>query len=340
MESLLLLSLAVAEAEGPSRAYLQAVERYRRGDRAVATREVLPEEGLAELAALRRLERAARACGPCDASALFEAFPFEAAAMLHTDRGLSAIEERPSSGASELDRAGQILELIPDAGRRGRFEHRWLLAIGLELHRRMGWELALGFLDAATQRYPGDPDLLLARGSLLETLSRLQEAWRHADSTRDQLIAAEDCYRRVVAARPREHEARVRLARVLQRRGHMERSIPELETVLATADVGANERYLARLFLGAAHEAAGKLEKAVAAYEAAVGILPGCQAGHVALSQVLHRAGDRARSLAVLQAGLARAGRRPRSDPWWNYPWGRSDQAQNLLEALRREVSP
>src|SRR5207247_3381688 len=197
---------AAARAEGPSPVLLEAVERYRGGDPDVV-REAWPVERLRQdIAELKRWPRRA-------------SFPFEAAAMLYTDRDVEERnargdpEEVPSEPAPLLDAARQILELIPDPERRRRFDRPWLLAVALHLYRRGQWPLALRYMDLGLQRYPEDPRLLLARGSLLETqaaqdlqlvaLANLaaptrtrSEAALQQGAIRGELLQAESSYRR------------------------------------------------------------------------------------------------------------------------------------------------
>jgi tetratricopeptide (TPR) repeat protein len=339
---------AAARAQDPSPALLEAVERYRGGDPDVV-REAWPVERLRQdIAELKRWPRRA-------------SFPFEAGAMLYTDRDVeerdarSGPEEVPSQPAPLLDAARQILELIPDPERRRRFDRPWLLAVALHLYRRGQWPLALRYMDLGLRRYPEDPRFLLARGSLLETQaaqdllvsladlaaptqSRREAAWNQAGASRDQLLQAESCYRRALTADPGLVEARVRLGHVLHRRGQSEKAVPELEGVVAAADADPRMRYLAWLFLGAIREAEGRPRDAVPAYQAAIRLLPDSQAPYVALSHAFHRLGERAPSREALREGIAREGRRHEGDPWWGYPWGQSHEAEERLLALRQQA--
>ena len=319
----------------------QAVERYRQGDRNVV-RETWPGERLrGDIADLRRRQRRSSTCGECQERRSFETFPFEAAAMLLTERDVeernssAGPEETPSLPAPLVDAARQILELIPDPERRRRFERPWLLAVALHLFQRGQWPLALRYLDLGLQRYPEDPRFLLARGSLLETqgtlglrvasstdlaaatTSRRDMASKQAAWSRAEMTQAESCYRRALAADPGLFEARVRLGHVLQRMGQAEKAVPELEGVIAEPDADPHVRYLAWLFLGAIREAEGRPKDAVPAYQAAIGLLPDSQAAYVALSHAFHRLGERAASLESLRETLGRAGRRHGWDPWW-----------------------
>src|SRR6186713_917336 len=155
-----LLVATVTEAADPS-AYRDAIERYRRGDRYVAGETAWTAHVSDDIGQLKRLPA--------------ESFPFEAAAMLHTDRDIQEreaaeqAEEVAPDTAPHLDAARQILALIRDDERRRAFERPWFLAVTLHLYRRGQWSLALHYVDAALRRYEDDPLLLLTRGSLIES---------------------------------------------------------------------------------------------------------------------------------------------------------------------------
>jgi VWFA-related protein len=349
--------------EGPSwPVFLKAVERYRQGDRGVVRESWSAERLRTDIAELKRLLRISSTCGQCAERRYFEPFPFEAGAMLLTERDVEernsrpGMEEAPSLPAPLLDAAHQILELIPDPDRRQRFERPWLLAVALHLFQRGQWPQALRYMDLGLQRYPKDPRLLLARGSLLETQggqelelashadvggptqSHRDAAWKEAAASRALMAQAEDCYRRALAADPGLIEARVRLGRLLYRMGQPEKALPELKGVIAEPDADPRGRYLAWLFLGAIREAQGGSEDALLAYQAAIALLPDNQAAYVALSHAFHRLGESAASLESLRGALSRADRRHDWDPWWVYPWGQSHEVGGRLEALQQEA--
>jgi tetratricopeptide (TPR) repeat protein len=338
-----LLLAIVAEAADPS-AYRDAIERYRGGDRYVAGETAWTAHVSDEIGQLKRLPA--------------ESFPYEAAAMLHTDRD---IYERDAAGEAEevlpdtaphLDAARQILTLIPDDERRRAFERPWFLAVALHLYRRGQWPLALQYVDSALRRYPDDPLLLLARGSLIESEVAVDLpsansgafAWtpnREAGvfNRRSELYArlrdAEATYRRALRVMPDLVEARVRLGRVLHQRGEPSQAAEELAAAAAHPQADQATRYLAWLFLGAAREDEKRPREAVEAYRAAVAIVPESTVAAVALSHALHDAGDRGASQDVLRAALSGARRRRDWDAWWSYRWGRSHEAEARLEALR-----
>jgi tetratricopeptide (TPR) repeat protein len=341
-----LLLATVAEAADPS-AYRDAVERYRGGDRYVASETAWTAHVSDEIGQLKRL--------------MPESFPLEAAAMLHTDRDIlerdaaEPGEEVAPDNAPHLDAARQILALIRDDERRREFERPWFLAVTLHLYRRGQWPLALRYVDAALRRYEDDALLLLERGSLIESQialdppplladvlvrspSREAGALSRQADRQARLRDAEATYRRALRARPDLVEARVRLGRVLCQRGEPSQAAEELAAAAAHPRADQAMRYLASLFLGAAREAEKRPREAVEAYRTAVALGTESTVAAVALSHALHDAGDRGASQDVLRAALSGARGRREWDAWWSYRWGRSHEADAQLEALRKRA--
>ena len=342
-----LLVATVAEAAGPSATYRDAIERYRRGDRYVAGETAWTERVSDEIGQLKRLPA--------------EGFPYEAAAMLHTDRDIyerdaaEQAEEVAPDTAPHLDAARQILALIRDDERRRAFERPWFLAVTLHLYRRGQWPLALHYVDEALRRYEDDPLLLLARGSLIESQVAADLPSTKADvlvttsnretavfNRRSELYArlgdAEATYRRALRVMPDLVEARVRLGRVLHQRGDSSQAAAELAVAAAHPQADQATRYLAWLFLGAAREAEKRPPEAVEAYRAAVALDPESTVAAVALSHALHEAGERGAAQDVLRTALSGGRRRRDWDAWWNYRWGRSHEVEARLAALRQRA--
>ena len=343
----MLLLATVAEAAGPSATYRDAIERYRRGDRYVAGETAWTERVSDEIGQLKRLPA--------------EGFPYEAAAMLHTDRDIyerdaaEQAEEVAPDTAPQLDAARQILALIRDDERRRAFERPWFLAVALHLYRRGQWPLALHYLDVALRLYADDPLLLLARGSLIEsqtaldlppaladvlvmTPSREAGALRRWAEHQARLRDAEATYRRALRVMPDLVEARVRLGRVMYQRGDASQGAEELAAAAAHPQADQATRYLAWLFLGAAREAEKRPPEAVEAYRAAVALYPESTVAAVALSHALHEAGERGAAQDVLRTALSGGRRRRDWDAWWSYRWGRSHEVEARLAALRERA--
>jgi tetratricopeptide (TPR) repeat protein len=347
---------------GPSKWYRDLVERYLTGDREGAIAEEFPpEKALYEINAVARLVTAARRTPTGAVRHQLDTFSFPAAVLLHTDRAFAMLERYDPAFTAELELPPRLIAIMDEEPRRA-LEPRWVRATALELSHQAQWDLALTMLDPVLKRYPDDPLLLLAKGAVLESKSRLEREttveYQRVTSfglrrdrmnsgpreLRGRLQSAEACYRQALAARPELIQARVRLGRVLQLLDRGEDSIAELQAVVAAGGgagpPAARDLYLAHLFLGSAHETAGRLDRAAAEYEQAVRALPEGQAAAVALSHALHRLGRGSASVEALESGVAQAGRRQVLDPWWPYLAGEFEDPEALFADLRAGLTP
>jgi tetratricopeptide (TPR) repeat protein len=161
----------------------------------------------------------------------------------------------------------------------------------------------------------------------------------HVREVRDHLEKAHRALRSAVAAEPSHFEARLRLGRVAWRLGDTAEARSALEEILARP-ADAPTAFLAHLFLGRIDEDAGRLDDAARRYEAALALEAQAQSARLALSHVRLRLGDAAAARREVETATRPAGRRPKPDPFWLYPWGPSAGVEERLEALRREVSP
>lgn len=312
-------------------AYAALVERYRSGDHRGAVAEPLaPAQALEHASALKRLAESAQRCPSCEERVRYEAFPFEAAVLLHTDRGIERLDQRDPAGAAELEVASRLVAVMPPP-RRTAFEPRWLRAAALALSKRGQWDQALPLLDLGLRLYAGDARLHLAWGAVLESRAWIQ------DGAGADLSEAEKSYRAALALDPGLAQARVRLGRTLELLGRPKEAATELQAAVKAAR-SVPDQYLAHLFLGRARESAGDWTGSIAAYDEATRVEPDGQAAAVALSYALDRAGRRRESVEALRAGVARGGGRLEVDPWWPYLAGQCDDSDAMLEALRLEA--
>ena len=132
-------------------------------------------------------------------------------------------------------------------------------------------------------------------------------------------------------------EARVRLGRVMVERGYPDAAIAHLERARREAPDGFL-RYLAALFLGAAHAQKRAWEQAAECYRAALRQYPEAQAAYVGLGHALQAAGrpDEAggRCVAVFLETTAEP-HRPERDPWWVYFDAQTWQTGHRIEQMR-----
>jgi tetratricopeptide (TPR) repeat protein len=359
----LLLSLAfpvVATGQPTvlSPAYTAAVERYVSGDRegAVTAVYALAERELRkQVDTLRSLSKRARACAQCADSIAWREAPLPAALMLHTDASLRREEGRLPARAHESVAAALAQLMSDDDPARRAFARRWYLVAAGLAHADNRWEDALAWARRGLDAFPGAAELLLAIGSIEESVNLLAAPrllaelldpstsqaraglTRYRDA-RQGLERARRALRDALAAEPSLDEARLRLGRIAWRLGEPAEARAALDEVLLRTNAARGTAHLAHLFTGRLHEDAGRLEEAARAYEAALALDANGQAARIALSHVRLRLGDAAAARSEVAAALAPAGRRRHPDPFWVYAAGVTAGLEEQLEALRREA--
>jgi len=174
--------------------------------------------------------------------------------------------------------------------------------------------------------------------------SRSEPSW-HAPTSQQSLriptaertnAEAERLYRESLAIDSSLTEARVRLARLLDRRGRTEAAATELSTAIANQPQGA-VAYYAHLFAGRASQSLGRMDDASKHYQSARLLFPDAQSALLATSQF-------ALIRADIDGAMAQIDRLPSSapdlsaDPWWLYHLCAGRDADELLRALWSEV--
>jgi hypothetical protein len=175
------------------------------------------------------------------------------------------------------------------------FVRGWYSAAAARLQALVELRLLPALIARGLGLFPDDPDLLLARGSFVETRlalarvdaslaaivypSDVRQRWR------GELAEAERDYERAANAAGATREAAVRLARVRLLKEDAARARELLGGVLA-AETSGELRYLALLLRAAAAEQAGDRESAARDYEAAAAAFPGGQTALLALARV------------------------------------------------------
>jgi len=220
------------------------------------------------------------------------------------------------------------------------FVRRWYGAAVSRLQGLVELRLAPALVSRGLVRFPADPDLLLARGSLVETrlalaqvdaslasilyASDIRQRWR------DELSDAARDFEQVVRTAGSAGEAAVRLARVrLLQRLH-ERARDLLDRVLA-GDAAVELRYLALLFRAAAAEQSGDIQAAIRDYEAAAKSLPDAQTPMLALGRLADEHGRPEDARAWVERAL---GSRRAVDPWRRYIQGQSWRLGDRVASL------
>jgi tetratricopeptide (TPR) repeat protein len=143
---------------------------------------------------------------------------------------------------------------------------------------------------------------------------------------------AERLFRRTLAIEPSLVEARVRLARLLQLRGHHEEAAAELKPALA-ANPTRVVAFYAHLFAGRAAQALGHASEASGHYQEASALFPDAQSALLASSQQALLQSDVLATLAPLERLGARSAVFT-ADPWWQYHLCAGRDAEDLLKAL------
>ena len=250
----------------------------------------------------------------------------------------------------------RLLQVLEDASLVSGFRKTWHLAVAAHLQGRMELVRALEHAERSLERFPHDPDILIAAGALDELLASrhfspstpwLQVGFvQKADvarntallnrGRRDGLKRAEKMYRTALVVYPASAEAGLRLGRVLFLLGRPEAALVVLGDVSKRSG-DSRIRYLGSLFAGAIHGAASRWPQAIEAYREAAATGPFLSAG-IALSQALHASGDRDGAQEALDRALERDSRNERSDPWWDYPLGHWRQRHELIRQLREMI--
>ncbi len=216
-------------------------------------------------------------------------------------------------------------------------------------------------LERGRRLFPADAQLLMFSGAVHEAFSSplyqavLQDLLGHQDergSVRrpdsaheetpggeaEELRHAERYLRSALAADPLLVEARIRLGRVLGRRGRHHQAVGELKEA-STQVTDRQLRYYSELFLGAEEAALGRLDVARGCFERASALQPCAQAPVIALSDLARRSSGAAtagRTVALLAALPGNCDER--ADPWWAYHRASGRKHEELLAAVRALV--
>jgi tetratricopeptide (TPR) repeat protein len=204
-------------------------------------------------------------------------------------------------------------------------------------------------LARAQQRFPQDPFVPLALGSVHEALAMphaLAEAsvgrqgnverWRQEERT-FRLEKALEAYRQAIALDPSLAEAHLRLGHALLLTG----KAADVEAALAKVPETTTDtrwRYLAELFRADLAESRGDVAAARQRYAAALEVWPQAQAPILALSRLSASEGDWPAAKARLASLEPQNGGRF-EDPWWAYPFGQAWRLDAAVATLRTLVS-
>lgn len=224
---------------------------------------------------------------------------------------------------------------------------RWYLAVNAymqAMEQMDAWQI-----ERSVQLFPRDAEILFfaacasewfsgpqAQNSLLSTnLSR--DLFNLIGSEDDELRKAERLFRESLEREPHRIEPRIRLGRVLGRRGRHQDAIAELRQ--ATKETQNRLLlYYGNMFLGAEADALGLGDEARQAYARAADLYPQAQSPRLALSTLAASQGDRAGALSTIQPVLGRDEVQLADDPWWSYYTSQSRTLEGIVKALYQSV--
>ena len=330
--------------------YLSALDSYRAGDLTVAFRRLtqLEPETISDVARQLMMPAAAAAAswpGLMTAAVLLQTEAFfvraEAGSVRNDDayiqsshalvRRLLQLIERGEPGFGEVQRT---------------FVRDWYLLLVAFQHGRaeIGWSRA--YLGELRALFPKDASVALALASDHETLSELTTGvLTHVDSAGrfrkqsrinpdEEFAQAMRFMQEAAAAAPRFVEPRLRLGRLLYRKGDLDGAARELDTArqLSQQDIVT---YLVLLFRGMVEAARGEYARADALYTEALRLMPAAQAAAIAKSEAAYLSGRTAEAAATIQSMLRQ---KTRDDPWWLYTQGEAWHFEARLAEIRKYV--
>lgn len=319
--------------------YWGSVAEYASGDRAAAVE------------AIQAMTRADLAAALKEASAPFAPRPLRAAVLLHAERERTDRRKVVEGSGGQTDcfvgPHGSMAEklLKPTAEQPGGREFVAAFALAQSIHQRslLCFENARSWAELGLKSDSKAPALYFAAGLASESLGSFgggspTSAGRGAISAQTPrgetiLEQARDRYEKALSLDPGLVEARLRLGRMQSNAG--QRDAARKNLALAVTQAQGPALYLARLFLGRILEEAGDLDSAIEHYRRAAEPEPLPQSANVALAHALALRGDSGAARSVLEAALARAGRRGGEDPYWFYYVGSPTVGEAVFEKLR-----
>jgi tetratricopeptide (TPR) repeat protein len=270
--------------------------------------------------------------------------------MMHTDGRV--IGEQPANwnwpfARSLLDLAlgGRASQVVPDDRS---FVIEWYHAVASYLFAVGNQADLRGHLQHA-EALGDDARLLFDRGCFAETLglsynqalrddAAFWDAKRHVNvdlpSEEKTDGDAERFFRRALDIDPAFAEARVRLARLLERRARFDEAATQLAQAQASERVVA---FYGHLVGGRVAQEQGRFTESIDHYAAAAKLYPDAQSALVGASQAAVMAADVPRALSLVQM-LGERSQRFEADPWRYYSLGPGRDANDLMAALWARV--
>lgn len=333
-----LAALALVLMPSAPAGYWSTVAEYAGGDRAAAVK------------AIDAMTRADLATALREASAPFAPRPLRAAVLLHAERERAdrrkAVEGSGGQPDCWVGPHGSMAEALlkPTGEQPGGREFVAAFALAQSLHQRslLCFQNALYWAELGLRSDSKAPALYFAAALAGESLGTFgvepTSAGRGAISAqaprRETILErARGRYEKALSLEPGLVEARLRLGRM--QGNALKPDAARKNLARAVTQAQGPVLYLARLFLGRILEEAGDLDSAIQHYRDAAQAEPLLQAANVALAHALTLKGDTGAAREVLEAALARAGRRGGEDPYWFYFVGSPTVGEAFFESLR-----
>jgi tetratricopeptide (TPR) repeat protein len=200
-------------------------------------------------------------------------------------------------------------------------------------------------VDRSVQLFPRDPEILFLAACAREMLSgpQVQGVLRSTTIARglfsqigdegQELEKTERLFRQSLERDPTRTEARIRLGRVLGRRGRHREAVVELRR--ATMETQNRLlQYYGQMFLGAEAAALDLVDEARGAYERAGELFPSAQSPRLGISALATRAGDRGGALAAIKPVVNGGEPLLADDPWWSYYTSQARDLVGITDAL------
>jgi tetratricopeptide (TPR) repeat protein len=326
--------------DGPELPRLKAIAQgvaSRGGENRILKRGAMLHADIAMLAPFRNIPSREPAGGPIRISVRADGGPLADVAR-HFEFGrrlLDSLQVQAASGAGAGPGADETARL-------------WYVAIGSYL--QSAGEMDFGHVERSLRLFPRDAEVLFFAACLQEMASspQGQSALRAigpskgmTSSARDEgatLREAERLFRLALDRDPLHVETRLRLGRVLGRRGRHEEAARELRQARAATE-SMLLQYYANMFMGAELETLGRTKEARDAYELAADTYRKAQAPRLALSAMAARAGDRTEARRVIELVFRPASIEPEDDPWLGYYTAQARATNVLLGRLRARIA-
>lgn len=301
--------------------YRNALSAYLEGDARSAVNTLIQWPSKDVLAAAERLPRNGERL-------------VETALLLHTDLALLLRRHGLEEGAESHITIGRTLAEDPALDE---LRREWLLAMAYAHQTRARPSEALRFYMECADAYPEAGRARMGAGTLYERIAFFPTGFGRGNlmvPPRVAARAAEGSYREALKVQPSLTEARLRLARVLQKTERLDEALAELALVVESDDDRAL-RALGHLFWGEIAESRDDFTGAIDQYRSALEAEPNLQVAALALAQALNRRRGRRAAVDALVPAL---GQPSAPSPWLAYRTGPLSLSVSPLDDLRAQL--